>query len=158
MDGPRQTGRMLMKQSSRSLSSTLDWGHEGHICKVLQEDGRSTKYRAMITYLCCRKKLSWVTCSILSMINYDCSMSRKPDLHYWPIFRRLKINHDSHEFILEFGTVTNSKAFCTYENFEIFYTTNRDTLSKLQTKSWYYPSENRSKLGQKDLILTYSTF
>jgi hypothetical protein len=25
------------------------------------------------------------------------------------IFRRLKINHDSHEFILEFGTVTNKK-------------------------------------------------
>ncbi len=30
-------------------------------------------------------------------------------LQYWLmfIFRRLKINHDSHEFILEFGTVAN---------------------------------------------------
>jgi hypothetical protein len=25
------------------------------------------------------------------------------------IFRRLKINHDSHEFILEFGTVANTE-------------------------------------------------
>ncbi len=34
---------------------------------------------------------------------------RRLDLQYWSmfIFRRLKINHDSHEFILEFGTVAN---------------------------------------------------
>ncbi len=44
------------------------------------------------------------------MINYDFSMIRKPDLQYWPmfIFRRLKINYDPHEFILEFGTVANN--------------------------------------------------
>jgi hypothetical protein len=44
----RQTRRVLMKQSSRSLSSTLDWGHEGRICEVLQKDGRSSMYKAMI--------------------------------------------------------------------------------------------------------------
>ncbi len=44
------------------------------------------------------------------VINYDYSMICKPSLQYWSmfIFRRLKINHDSHEIILEFGTVANS--------------------------------------------------
>jgi hypothetical protein len=104
LGGPRQTRRMLMKQNGRGLSSTLNWGNAGHIHEVLQEHSRSSMYRAMITQLCCKKKLSWVTCSMLSVINYDCSMIRKSDLHYWPmfIFRRLKINHDSNKFILEF--------------------------------------------------------
>ncbi len=44
---------------------------------------------------------------MLSVIDYDYSMIRKTDLQYRPmfIFRRLKINHDSHELILEFGIV-----------------------------------------------------
>ncbi len=49
------------------------------------------------------RKLSWVICSMLSGINYDFSMIRKPDF-----FCRLKINHDSHEFILEFSTVATA--------------------------------------------------
>jgi hypothetical protein len=110
LGGPRQTRRMLTSQSNRSLSSTLDWGHEERICEVLQEDGHSSMYRTMIVYLFCKNKLSWVICNMLSVINYDYSMICKPILQYWPmfIFRRLKINHDSHEFILEFGTCANN--------------------------------------------------
>ncbi len=35
---------MLMEESSKSLSLTLDWSHEGRIREVLQEDGRSISY------------------------------------------------------------------------------------------------------------------
>ncbi len=100
-----------MRQSSRSRSSTLDWGHDGCIRELLQEDGcSSSMYRIMIMYLCWRKKKSWVTCNMSPVINYDYSMICKQSLQYWSmfIFRRLKINHDSHEFILEFSTVVNS--------------------------------------------------
>jgi hypothetical protein len=45
LGGPKQIRRMLMEQSSKSLNLTLDWGHEGRICKVLQEDGRSSMYK-----------------------------------------------------------------------------------------------------------------
>jgi hypothetical protein len=45
----RQTRRMLMEESSKSLSSTLDKGHEGRIREVLQEDGHSSMSRVMIT-------------------------------------------------------------------------------------------------------------
>jgi hypothetical protein len=37
-----------MEESSKSLSLTLDWGHEGRIRKVLQEDGRSSMNKVMI--------------------------------------------------------------------------------------------------------------
>jgi hypothetical protein len=35
-----------------------------------------------------------------------------PDVYF---LCRLKINHDSHEFILEFGTVANNYAFVSYQ-------------------------------------------
>jgi hypothetical protein len=71
LGGPRQTRRMLTRQRSRSLSSTLDWGHEGRIHEVLQEDGCSSMYGTMVTQLCCRKKLTWVIYNMLSVINYS---------------------------------------------------------------------------------------
>ncbi len=60
--------------------------------------------------LCYKKKLSWVTCNTLPVINYDYFMIFKLSFLYWSmfIFHRLKINHDSHEFILKFGTVANN--------------------------------------------------
>jgi hypothetical protein len=49
-------------------------------------------------------------CSILPASDYDC-LCTQAGLRYWLMFffRRLKINHDSHEFILVFSTVANSK-------------------------------------------------
>jgi hypothetical protein len=40
----------LGKGTSKRLSSTLDLGHEGCICKVLQEDGCSSMDKVMIAY------------------------------------------------------------------------------------------------------------
>ncbi len=48
LGGPKQTRRIIMEESSKSLSLTLDWGHEGRIREVLQEDGRSSIYKVVI--------------------------------------------------------------------------------------------------------------
>jgi hypothetical protein len=45
LGGPKQTRRLLMKESNKSLSSILDRGHEGRICDVLQENSRSSMYK-----------------------------------------------------------------------------------------------------------------
>jgi hypothetical protein len=42
--GQSKQGIYLGKRTNRRLSLTLDRGHEGHICEVLQEDGRSSMY------------------------------------------------------------------------------------------------------------------
>ncbi len=49
----------------------------------------------------------FVACYPCLIMNVLCPQA---NLQYWSmfIFRRLKINHDSHEFILEFGTVANT--------------------------------------------------
>jgi hypothetical protein len=70
-----------MKESNKSLSSILDWGHEGHIREVLQEDGCLSMYK----YIVPQKEIAM-----------SCLMF---------IFRKLKINH---EFILEFSTAANT--------------------------------------------------
>jgi hypothetical protein len=45
LGGPRQKRRMLIEESGKSLSLTLDRGHEGRIREVLQEDGHSSMYK-----------------------------------------------------------------------------------------------------------------
>ncbi len=57
-------------------------------------------------YLYDTVRFSYVVCLAIICI-------QEVDPHYWLlfIFRRLKINHDSHEFILESGTVANNNVF-----------------------------------------------
>jgi hypothetical protein len=83
------------------LSLSLERGHEGHVREVLQEDCSNTYSNYTV--------LS--SCNII----YSRNMSQFPhtgnlirNIDWCLFFRRLKINHDSHEFILESGTVANS--------------------------------------------------
>jgi hypothetical protein len=46
--GQNKQEEYLWKSASKRLSLTLDCGHEGRICEVLQEDGCSSMYRVMI--------------------------------------------------------------------------------------------------------------
>jgi hypothetical protein len=45
--GQNKQKTYLRKGTSKSLSLTLDRGHEGNIRKVLQGDGRSSMYKIM---------------------------------------------------------------------------------------------------------------
>ncbi len=87
----RQTRSVLTRWSSRSLSSTLDRGHEGHICEVLQEDGRSSMHRTIVAELCCRKKLSWViiTCCLwlIMIAPWSATLNYNTD---WCLFLQVK--------------------------------------------------------------------
>ncbi len=45
--GQSKQGIYLGKETNRRLSLSLDWGHEGGIREVLQEDGRSSMYKVI---------------------------------------------------------------------------------------------------------------
>jgi hypothetical protein len=78
------------------LSLSLERGHEGHIYEVF-------KY---VQYLICICHL------VISCIHVMCAISCIQGIWFVIlivfIFAGFKINHDSHEFILESGTVANS--------------------------------------------------
>ncbi len=109
LGGPKQIRRMLMEESSKDLSLTLDWSHEGRLREVLQENGRSRMYKLWLhNYVVKRNGHElFVVCYpwLIMIISY--SQARLAILIDF-YFHRLKINHDSHEFILEFGTVANT--------------------------------------------------
>jgi hypothetical protein len=94
---------MLRGRGQKGLSSSLERGYEGHIREVLQEDSCSSMYSNY--YITCSHVLS---CALVIYLQF--LTCRETDSWYWLvfIFRRLKINHDSHEFILESGTVANT--------------------------------------------------
>ncbi len=105
LDWTWQQDACLEREARRKLSLSLEWGHEGHIREVLQEDGCSSMYKSWLCGLTCIISV----CSLSMPYNY-----LRPNwftLLTTVIFRRLKINYDSHEFILE--TVVN--------NYTIFY-------------------------------------
>ncbi len=109
LGGPKQIRRMFLEESSKGLSQTLDWGYEGHIHEVLQKDGRYSMYKLWLhNYAVKRNYCKLFIACYLWLIRLF--LARKLNLQYWSmfIFRRLKINHDSHEFILEFCTVSNT--------------------------------------------------
>ncbi len=93
----------------KGLSSSLERGHEGCISEVLQEDSCSSVYSTgnyCVTY-------SYViSCALVICLQF--LTCREAVSWYWLvfIFRRLKINHDSHEFILESGIVANTNECC----------------------------------------------
>jgi hypothetical protein len=85
------------------LSLSLEQGHEGSIHEVLQEDCCSRMYINFYALSSCNILYSRIVCNFLHPGN----LIRNID---WCLFfRSLKINHDSHEFILESGTVVNSQ-------------------------------------------------
>jgi hypothetical protein len=93
----------------------MDQGHEGLIREVLQEDGRSSMYRTIIVWLPVWKRLAMNFFNMLPVYYHDYLVSSNwiailTDVYFY----RLKINHDSHEFILESGTVVNSKNYLFY--------------------------------------------
>jgi hypothetical protein len=86
------------------LSSSPEQGHEGHVREVPQEDHGSSMYSNYMQ-LCVVVELLIMHSRIVLLFLYQGN---------WYIiligvyFRRLKINHDSHEFILETGYVANN--------------------------------------------------
>ncbi len=81
-------------------------GHEGGIHEVLQEDRCSSMYSNYYAFV--------VLYLHVFMYHATIPASRESDvihnINWCLFFRRLKINHDTHEFILESGTVANSNA------------------------------------------------
>ncbi len=84
------------------LSSSPERGHEGRICKVPQEGRCSSMYSNVMHLSSC---VFTYSCIVLLFL-YLGKLIRNTD---WCLFfRRLKINHDVHEFILDSGTVANN--------------------------------------------------
>jgi hypothetical protein len=91
------------REARRRLSLSLEWGHEGRIGEVLQEDGCSCMYKSWLCVLTC----------IMSV----CSLSM-PYNHLRPgnwltsliavYFSQVKNKPWLHEFILASGTFRNS--------------------------------------------------
>jgi hypothetical protein len=84
------------------LSSSPEPGYEGHICEVLQEDHCSSMYSNYYALSSCILMFSRIVLLFLHLGN----LIRNID---WCLFfRRLRINLDTHEFILESGTIANT--------------------------------------------------
>jgi hypothetical protein len=98
------------------FSLTRGRGHDGHIREVLQESSRSSMYKVCDNVIYAKKKRKLRYCMLpaiyLLMLDYvvrDYSLLTFSGFFLTDclFFCWLKINHDSHEFILEFGTVAN---------------------------------------------------
>jgi hypothetical protein len=81
------------------LSLSLERGHEGCICEVLQEDCCSSMNSNYYALLSCNIMYSRIV--LLSL--HSGNLIRNVDVN-------VKLNHDSHEFILESGTVANTNS------------------------------------------------
>jgi hypothetical protein len=73
------------------------------LARVLQEDRCSSMYSNYMHLSSCNIMYSRIALPFLYPGNLICNID-------WCIFRRLKPNHDYHEFILESGNVANTKA------------------------------------------------
>ncbi len=118
LGGPRQTRMIHVEEGWQEVQSCLirGRGHDGCIPEVLQEDSRSSMYTVEYIWcnMCLKEKGNWNVMCHLYYITYAwlipmivCCLQLC--YFYWFfIFRRLKINHDSYEFILELGTIASS--------------------------------------------------
>jgi hypothetical protein len=87
------------------LSLSLERGHEGRIREVPQEDCCSSMYSNNYSL---SSRIFMYSCIMLLFLHFG-NLIRNID---WCLFfRRLKINHDTHEFILKSGTIANSYLF-----------------------------------------------
>ncbi len=117
LGGPRHTRKVHVEEGRQEIQSNPRTSHDRRICKVLQESSHSSMYKVYdnVTYAKEKKtEMSWVfclqyICSCLIVV-HDYLCLHLPDFSPTDclFFCRLKINHDSHEFILEFGTNANT--------------------------------------------------
>jgi hypothetical protein len=107
------------REARRKLNLSLERGHEGCIREVLQEDGCSSIYKSWLCVLTCI-----ISVSSLSMPYNYLLPGNLFTLLTAVYFSQVKINHDSHEFILESGNVMNSydgKKTIFFHDFNIFH-------------------------------------
>ncbi len=106
----------MRKRAGKMLSLIQGRDHDRCIPEVLQDSGRSSMYKVYDNISYAKRKENWDVASCLHYIAHVWLCSLWLFLvciaRFFPsgclFFCRLKINHDSHEFILEFGTVANS--------------------------------------------------
>jgi hypothetical protein len=133
------------REARRRVSLSLEQGHEGGIREVLQEDGCSSMYKSwlcVLTHIISICSLS-MPCNYLQLGNwFTCWLLF--------IFRRLKINHDSHEFILESGTVAN-----TYSPHTWCWTKSRDIpiLFKMAARGFIEQKQEMLSFSSKNGVL-----
>jgi hypothetical protein len=102
------------KKAGKRVSQIQEWGYDRRIREVLWEDSRSSMYRIYDNVIYVKKKGSRDVMCYQRYITHawsdthDCSLYVFYDPYWLFIFRKLKINHDSHEFIHESSTVANS--------------------------------------------------
>jgi hypothetical protein len=111
LGGPRQTRMIHVEESWREAQSDPRRRPWRTYREVLQEDSRSSMYRIYddVTYAKTKRECVTFIISAHAWFNtHDCSLSASDIVLIGCLFfRRLIINHDSHKFILEFGTVVN---------------------------------------------------
>jgi hypothetical protein len=78
LGGPKQIRWMLMEESSKILSLTLDWGHERRIREVLKEDGHSSMYKLWLHNYAVERNCHelFVACYPWLIIVIPCSQAR----------------------------------------------------------------------------------
>ncbi len=113
--GQNKQGRYMLKRAGKRFSLTRGRGHDRRIHEVLQESSHSSMYKVYDNVINAKKKGKLRCCKLL-MLDYvvrDYSLSTLPDFSLLIVYFscRLKISHDSHEFILEFGTVMNTSEY-----------------------------------------------
>ncbi len=115
--GQDKQGRYMWKRAGKKFSLTRGQGQDGRIREVLQENSPSSMYK-VYDYVTCVKESRKLRCCVLPALNSLCLINLSVIIRhcYWLdfsidclFFCRLKINHDSHGFILEFGTVAYNK-------------------------------------------------
>jgi hypothetical protein len=81
------------RRSIKRFSLTLDWGHEGRIREVLQEDGRSGMHRDIVVQLSVWKELAWIS-DVLLMCCHDYLVTYYLCITIIILYSRIKLNTD----------------------------------------------------------------
>jgi hypothetical protein len=104
--GQDKQRRYMRKRTGKRFSLTQGQGHDERIREVLQV---CTMYMIAF-YQVGKKNLNVVIYLQYGTMIICAYISGIPSNDWFLFFCRLKINHDSHEFILEFGTVANNNS------------------------------------------------
>jgi hypothetical protein len=118
--GQDKQGRHKWKRAGGGLILTRGRGQEGHIHKVLQEVAAQVCIKC--TFAFCVRTKDWDVVSYplnSSSVLYNVflhSLYNSFSCLIVIFLCRLKMNNDSHEFILDFGTDANSNIFSRKSN------------------------------------------
>jgi hypothetical protein len=105
-----------VEENWQEVQSNLRTSHDKRIRKVLQESSHSSMYKVYDNVIFVRKEKKLRCCELPALYSLVPDYFFHDHFHmllneFLPtdclFFCRLKRNHDSHEFILEFGTVAN---------------------------------------------------